>query len=205
VIGQPRAADVLPCFLSFLARGTPVAHNAAFDVGFLCPDIQAGLLEPPFGPVLDTRALARRAFPGRYSYSLANLARDFSLPPAGDAHRALADAIMCGNLLVTCVEALLSGREPCAEELARMSGPLDFGAHAPRLHVMAALLDHARKEGREVEIDYRSGQGETTRRRIRPLRFTRVGSSIAVIAWCYLRGGNRTFILDSITSARIDP
>jgi predicted DNA-binding transcriptional regulator YafY len=56
-----------------------------------------------------------------------------------------------------------------------------------------------------LEIEYRSGQGETTRRRIRPLRFARVGSSIAVIAWCYLRGGDRTFILESITSARPAP
>ncbi len=212
VRGQPGVDAVLPAFLGFLSRGVPVAHNAAFDVGFLCAAMEAAGIQPPPGPVLDTRALARRAFPGRFSFALMNLARDMNLRGCedahralADAHRALADAHTCRRVLRAAAAALGAGRELTVEELVCLSGALDFTAHAPRQQKTATLLQRARVDGREVEIEYRSGQGDMTRRRIRPLSFTRVGSNIAVVAWCYLRKGNRTFILESITSIRPAP
>jgi DNA polymerase III epsilon subunit family exonuclease len=203
--GQPRIESVLPRFADFLRRGIPVAHNACFDVGFLAAALRDAGVEPPPGPVLDTRALARRAYPGRFSYSLENLARDLSLQPGSHAHRALADADTCRMLFVACMAALAGTAELAAPELARISGPLDFTGNAPPQVEVATLLERARVEGSEVEIEYRSGMGETTRRRIRPLSFTRTGTSIAIVAWCYLRKAERTFNLDSISSVRPAP
>ncbi len=211
VKGKPGVGAVLPGFLSFLSRGSPVAHNAVFDVGFLCAEIEKmqeiekGGLETPPGPVLDTRNLARRAFPGRYSYSLPNLARDFAFPCYEDSHRALTDAHQCRRLFMACLRALAPQRELSLQELGEMSGPLDFTRNAPRQPRTAVQLERARVEGREVEIEYRGGQGETTRRRIKPLSFTRAGSNIAVVAYCYLRKAERTFILESIASVRPAP
>lgn len=201
VRGKPGLDETLPDFLAVLSRGTPVAHNAPFDVAFLCADIERIGLKPPSGPVLDTRGLARRAFPGRFSYSLASLAQDLGIA-GDDAHRALSDADTCRRLFRLCVGAL-AGKATCIDDLARLSGSaLDFATHAPRQQRTAALLEQARGMGAEVEIDYRSAGGEITTRRIRPLSFTRAGGNIAVVAFCLLRNGKRTFLLDSIVDAR---
>ena len=167
--GMPDIAAALPPFLSLLSRGTPVAHNAVFDVGFISADIMAEELDAPEGPVLDTRVLARRAFPGRFSYSLANLVRDLELEVKG-AHRALADAHACRLLYLRCLKA---GR---MEELTRSCGePLDFTTHAPRLARTAAALQQAIAAGAEVEIAYCSARGEKTVRTIRPRAFSCMG------------------------------
>jgi DNA polymerase III subunit epsilon len=207
VRGAPPVADLLPDLLAFLARGTPVAHNAPFDAGFLRAALQDAGLPGPAVPILDTRGLARQAFPGRRSYSLENLVRDLHLRTDG-AHRALADAHACRLLFGACVAGLeaAAGRVPgslSVEELAALSGPpLDLGPHAPRGPGIAALLDGALRRGGSVDIRYRSAREECTDRRIRPIAFTLVGGSPAVRAFCALRGEERIFRLDSIVEAR---
>ncbi len=199
----PCIASVLPAFLSFLGRGVPVAHNASFDVGFVSTDVEALGLPRPAGPVLDTRALARAAFPGRYSYSLTNLVRDLGICVEG-AHRALADAHACRLLLLECLRQL--GPDLSADELAARSFPrIDFTSHAPRMAATAALLQEALADDALVDITYRSGAGDVTKRRIRPLYFTTIGGSNAIVAYCFLRDDSRTFHLASIEEARRVP
>ncbi len=194
--GMPDIAAALPPFLALLSRGTPVAHNAVFDVGFLSTDILAVGIEAPEGPVLDTRSLARRAFPGRFSFSLANLVRDLGLDVKG-AHRALSDAHACRLLYLECVKAgnIETLTHSCAE-------PLNFTTHAPRVARTAAALKQAIVAGEEVEIAYRSARGEQTVRTIRPRAFSCMGGSVGVVAFCSLRNEKRTFLLDSITVLR---
>jgi DNA polymerase-3 subunit epsilon len=195
--GMPAVGAALPPFLALVSKGTPVAHNAVFDVGFLSVDIMAAGLEAPQGPVLDTRILARRAFPGRFSYSLSNLVRDLSIEVT-DAHRALADAHACRLLYLECLRA--GGME----KLTRSCGePLDFTTHAPRLARTASLLQQAIAAGAEVEITYRSARGEKTVRTIQPRAFSCVGGSVGVVAFCSLRNERRTFRLDSITEMHV--
>ena len=200
VKGSPPIDLVLPEFLVFLGRGTPVAHNAVFDVGFLSADIGRTGRIPPAGPVLDTRGLARRAFPARSSYSLRDLAWDLRLEPG--AHRALADAHACRQLFLRCREVL--GEDASPSLLASASGsPLDFICHVPRLAGLAVRLDAAARAGVDVRIEYRSSRGEITVREILPLAFTVVGGAIGIRARCRLRGADRTFLLDSIL--RLEP
>ena len=194
--GMPSIAEALPPFLALVSKGTPVAHNAVFDVGFLSVEITAAGLDAPSGPVRDTRILARRAFPGRFSYSLSNLVRDLSIEVT-DAHRALADAHACRLLYLKCAEA------GSVEKLARSCGePLDFTTHAPRQAHMAALLQQAITARAEVEIAYRSARGEKTVRTIQPRAFSCIGGSVGVVAFCSLRNEKRTFLLDSISEIR---
>ena len=200
--GAPSPAGPLADFVDLLRRGVPVAHNASFDVAFVAEEaVEAGLSLPP-GPVLDTRGLARQAFPGRYSYGLGNLARDLELETAG-AHRALADAHACRSLFRACWQRLAREAPPTAGELAQWSGaPLDFQDHAPRLPGIARLMKKAIGAGSGVHILYRSQDGETTERLVMPLSFTCVGGAPAVTAFCTLRNENRTFLLNSIREAR---
>jgi DNA polymerase-3 subunit epsilon len=208
----PPPAAALPAFLNILRRGTPLAHNAVFDVAFIGMEAEEACLPLPRGPVLDTRGLARRAFPGRFSYSLGNLSRDLRLEMPG-AHRALADSHACRRLFQACwsrlsEEAALppAGLGPAGltiDDLARLSGaPLDFSCHAPRQPRFARLLQEALSRGSMVDITYRSSCGEVTRRTIKPLSFSVVGGGVAVLAFCMLRNETRTFFLDSIAEAR---
>lgn len=212
VRGMPSIQEALPGFLAVLREGIPVAHNAPFDVGFLCPDIERFGLQAPDTPVLDTRGLARKAFPGRQSYSLDNLARELCPQERGggsaqrvgaSSHRALADAHACAALLDACVNRL-SARSPLSvEDLIRLSGPrLGFLADAPRVPRLAAVLDGALRAGALVEIQYVSSQGEKTVREIRPLSFVVQGGAPAISAFCRLRNETRTFRLDAIREIR---
>jgi predicted DNA-binding transcriptional regulator YafY len=58
------------------------------------------------------------------------------------------------------------------------------------------------RDGGQVEISYLSGKGERTLRRITPLSLVRLGPSLAVEAFCHLRGEKRTFRLSSIEEIR---
>lgn len=99
--------EVLPELLEFLGDSIIVAHNAAFDVGFLRAEAaRTGVFE--FGNrVADTKRLAKDAFPGLPSYSLQNLAKSFGLDP-GNAHRACDDARTCARLLALCAQVARS-------------------------------------------------------------------------------------------------
>ena len=199
LVGAPAAADALPGFIALLGRGVPVAHNAVFDVGFVFSEARDAGLGLPAGPVLDTRGLARAAFPGRFSYGLGALARDLHLEAAG-AHRALADAHSCRSLFQACREKLAAEGASTVADLARLSGrPLDFLEHAPRQPHVARLMKRAIDAGSGLHITYRSVDGETTERLIMPLSFTCVGGSPAVTAFCTLRNEDRTFLLGSIS------
>jgi DNA polymerase-3 subunit epsilon len=198
--GKPDASSVLPRFLGFLGSSHPVAHNAMFDVGFLyCDAARLGLTAPDI-PVLDTRLLAMKAFPGRVRYSLESLRQDHGLGSA-EAHRALADAQSCRELFLLCVERLSEAGVQDLDELVRLSGgPLSFSGHAPPEVERIAELQAAIDGSRSVEISYVSGRGERTVRKITPIGFRVVGGAPAIEAYCHLREEKRTFLVASIES-----
>lgn len=81
-----------------------VAHNAAFDYGFLRHEFEkAGFAFAP--PRLCTVQVTRAAFPGYASYSLGRIAESLGIA-AWDAHRAMGDAKACGDLLLLAQERL---------------------------------------------------------------------------------------------------
>jgi DNA polymerase-3 subunit epsilon len=203
VRGRPTVTGVLPAFLAFLGDAVPVAHNAPFDVGFLAADAARLGIAAPSTPVIDTRALARAAFPDRQSYALDALCRQMCFA-TGSAHRGLADAHSCRMLFLACLERLEAagaGTDPAA--LAAIGGPvIDLAARAPAALATVVDLSRAIEGGADVEIAYESAAKERTFRRIQPLSFSIVGGSPAVIAFCRLRGERRTFLVDSIREIR---
>lgn len=90
VRGAPRFADIAPELHARLAGKLFVAHNAAFDRGFLRAEFErAGV---SFNPdVLCTVRLSRALFPGEKRHGLDALVERHALVPS-DRHRALADA-----------------------------------------------------------------------------------------------------------------
>ncbi|HMM05501.1 MAG TPA: helicase C-terminal domain-containing protein [Clostridiales bacterium] len=90
--GKPLIEEVIGDFLAFVGDGQLVAHNAAFDGGFL-----EAFTEIPKEEYLDTLLLAKMAFPMLNSYALANLTEYFGISN-DQQHRALSDAEATADL-----------------------------------------------------------------------------------------------------------
>lgn len=153
VAGAPRLSAVLPTFWAFAGDAVLVAHNAAFDIGFLK---RAGAVQDtPWrgNPVLDTVALARCTLLRDEvpDHKLATLAHHFASPTTPN-HRALQDARATvdvlhgliervGNLGVRTLEDLreFTRRVPAqrrakrtwADDLPEKCGVYYFYDHAP--------------------------------------------------------------------------
>jgi DNA polymerase-3 subunit epsilon len=122
VADSPPIESALPAFLEFAQGCVLVAHNAPFDVGFLCHFAERqGRPWPPF-EVLDTAKLARRVItrddaPNCKLSSLAALFNSGTTPN----HRALADARATVDVLHGLMERLGSLGVLTIEELQTFS------------------------------------------------------------------------------------
>jgi len=108
--GKPKFADpeVAPAFLEFVGGAVLIAHNAAFDRGFVNAELaHAGHPELDELRWIDTMALAQQRFPGMHN-SLDALCRRFKISLAErEKHGALVDA----RLLAHVYLELKGGRE----------------------------------------------------------------------------------------------
>lgn len=101
VEGKPKFADVADAMLAFFADAPLVAHNAAFDFGFLDAEL-ARIGRPALGAarMIDTLALAKTRFPGMPN-SLDALCRRFEIDlSARTTHNALLDCKLLAEVYV---------------------------------------------------------------------------------------------------------
>lgn len=98
VRGAPKAQTALERFFTFIDDAALVAHNARFDVGMIRQDAARTRMSVPSLLVHDSVRLARRVLPHLWSYRLANVARQLRIE-SGTWHRALADAVVVGELV----------------------------------------------------------------------------------------------------------
>ncbi len=110
LLDKPRFAQIAAEFVAFVEGAEIIAHNAAFDIGFL----DAELARAGFGDgylrtraqVLDTLTLAREKFPGQRN-SLDALCKRLGVD---NSHRGLHGALLDANLLADVYLALTSGQ-----------------------------------------------------------------------------------------------
>jgi DNA polymerase-3 subunit epsilon len=130
--GKPRFADIVDDLLAFFGDGKLVAHNAAFDFGFLDAELRR-LERPPLdaGRMVDTLALAKARFPGMPN-SLDALCRRFGIDLAErTTHNALLDC----RLLARVYVELTGGRQRglSLADAGQQSLPtVRYGATGPR-------------------------------------------------------------------------
>jgi DNA polymerase-3 subunit epsilon len=105
---KPVFADIAEALLEFVGEAPLVAHNAAFDRGFVCSELErAGLPIIPEPRWIDSLGLAQKRFPGMYN-NLDALCKRFGIPAADrEKHGALIDA----RLLAGVYLELRGGRE----------------------------------------------------------------------------------------------
>jgi len=189
----PGPEVVLPAFVAFLGdpgATTLLAHNAAFDAGFLGRELTRLGLPLPAHRVVDTLALARDRLPAAPDHRLDTLARLLALDPAG-AHRALADARRVMGLWLALGGAPEAGSAvvsyPIFDPLR--STPVPDGWDA---------LAGAMAGGRRVVLEYAGGTRGAGPREITPRRFLHRGGSAYVVALCHLDAHEKAFRLDRV-------
>ncbi|MDR2134258.1 MAG: 3'-5' exonuclease [Treponema sp.] len=107
--GKPPIEAVMPDFLRLTGGTILVAHNAAFDCGFINESlarIYGGRSRSLTNRVVDTVLAAKRLFPGLGRYNLQDLAAGLGIK-AAEAHRALDDARLCMEIFVKCCDRSL--------------------------------------------------------------------------------------------------
>ena len=107
--GKPLFATVVDEFLAFVGEAPIIAHNAAFDLGFINAEL-VRLKRPPLSSerAIDTVAMARRRYPGAPA-SLDALCKRFGIDTSARVkHGALIDS----QLLARVYLELIGGREP---------------------------------------------------------------------------------------------
>lgn len=100
----PGIEEVLPKFLAFAEGTILVAHNGAFDMGFLTCEKELcwGYLDLP--ECLCTMRLSRTLFSREYGHSLDAVARRLNLTLPAARHRALPDVILTAHALLKMIE-----------------------------------------------------------------------------------------------------
>jgi DNA polymerase III epsilon subunit family exonuclease len=197
LVDAPIAAEVFPRFLAFLAEDTTtlLAHNAAFDAGFLGRELGRLGFEPPSHAVVDTLALARRSIPFARDHRLDTLARLLDLDPDG-AHRALADSLRVKGLFLRLnrpdvpVEALIA--YPIYDPLDPMPPPRGWED-----------LNDAIVMGYSVRLEYSGGTRGAAPREVSPRRFVQRGGVAYVVALCHLDRFEKSFRLDRVVRYEI--
>jgi DNA polymerase-3 subunit epsilon len=110
LLDKPRFAEIVADFLEFVEGAEIIAHNAAFDVGFV--EAELGLAGAEHGRfadrvrVLDTLALAREKFPGQRN-SLDALCRRLDVD---NSHREMHGALLDAQLLAEVYLAMTAGQ-----------------------------------------------------------------------------------------------
>ena len=97
VNGQPTIEEVLPKFMEFVGDSVLVAHNAAFDVGFIKKNLM-DMGKTLKNPVMDTVPLARYLYPDLKKVKLNLVAKHLGIS-LENHHRAVDDAKATAEIL----------------------------------------------------------------------------------------------------------
>ena len=200
VHGQPPIEDVLPEFVRFLGHSETIllAHNAAFDVGFLSAAFSRCKAILPEHPVIDTLALSRRMLPRLRNHRLETIARHLRIANFTE-HRAMGDA-----LVVQSVFLKLLAQAPAittTADLFDLVSPLYF---EPMISGTITVpkrykpLVEAIEIGRSISIVYAGGTKSQRKRSITPRSLTEVRGSVYLVAHCHIDDMEKHFRLDRI-------
>jgi DNA polymerase III epsilon subunit family exonuclease len=200
--GAPPFEAIAPSLLALMQDTVLVAHNAAFDLGFLAMELEIAQMPPPEGPVVDTLALSRRAY-SFASNSLPAVARALDVE-AGPAHRAMGDVWTMWQVLDRILWEL--DRRWSVTTLGQLldfqGGPVAY-PHARTLPLPPTIAE-ALQARAEVRMRYVDARGHETQRLVRPLRVHEQRGYLYLVAHCHRAGALRTFRLDRVVELALE-
>ncbi|WP_027795379.1 exonuclease domain-containing protein [Paraburkholderia acidipaludis] len=210
VRGAPTFDEIAPALLERLDGKLFIAHNAAFDRGFLRAEFErAGF---SFNPdVLCTVRLSRALFPGEKRHGLDALVERHALVPS-DRHRALADADLLWQFwqrLPSLVpEEMLATQIHRLTRRHRLAGEItdDFIDTAPAGHGVYAFYgedDAPLYVGRSVRVRQRvrahlSGERRSSREQ-------RMAQQVRRVQWCATGGEFGALLVEAQWIAALRP
>ncbi len=126
VADAPSITDIMPYVYAFISGLPLVAHNAPFDVKFLCYAFHKAGISIDID-YIDTLELSRKAFPDMENHKLATLIENLHLSDSEQEHRAGSDTEATMKLFELCQKeiprqkelAKLAKKQAAAEEKAR--------------------------------------------------------------------------------------
>ena len=200
--GAPDFQLIGPDLLSLMEEAVLVAHNAAFDLGFLATELQIADLPPPEGPVVDTLTLSRRMH-NLPSHSLSAVASALQVPEQ-PTHRAMGDVQTTRFILETMLWELERRWqvETLGQLLAFQGGSVPY-PHPRALPLPPAIAEALSVRGR-VYMRYVDARGQETERLIRPIHVSEQRGFLYLTAHCFRAGDVRTFRLDRILEMAVE-
>jgi DNA polymerase III epsilon subunit-like protein len=192
----------MPGFVGFLGKSDSllVAHNAAFDIGFLAMAMGFDRNEVPQHCVLDSLQLAYDLVPSLPNGRLETVASQLGVQ-APRFHRAMADALTVKQIIVR-----LLGPFRTIGDLLMVAQPLCFSdadLSPCELPDGFEMLAAAIEERRQIIVVYAGGVRSESLRTVTPLAVVEFGGRQYLNAICHLAKQTRTFRLDRIRTLRL--
>jgi DNA polymerase III epsilon subunit len=200
LIGQPAFADIAERLLAFVDGALLVAHNAAFDAGFVGMELfinqYTGRGQPATlpNPWLCTLELARGYFHFGQN-NLGAIAQRLGVR-SGRAHRALTDVYTTGEIFKRMARELEKQRLVTVGDLLYAQGGPKYTPNLPRF-VLPEVMEGAIRDGRHLTIHYQN-KNNAVIRTITPRYPTHYHDHTYLVAYCHSRQDQRTFRLDRI-------
>jgi DNA polymerase-3 subunit epsilon len=188
----PPFASLVATLRSFLQHTVLVAHNAHFDVRFLCHEFTLAQEAFPSFLVVDTLALAQAWYHFPHN-SLEAIATAFGIKRRV-RHRALADVLTTWQIWQRFIA---DKQEEGQLQLAHVMHPRD-----PRptveLEALTTTLQKALQSSQRLHLRYRASNDAETLRVIQPLALHYAYGHGYVRAFCHMRQDERHFRFDRI-------
>ncbi|NOZ27874.1 MAG: WYL domain-containing protein [Chloroflexi bacterium] len=194
---SPRFAEIAPSVRDLVEGTVIVAHNAPFDLGFLAAEWRRLRWPAPAVHIVDTLSLARRwlRLPNN---RLGSVARALRVSVRG-AHSALGDARMTWGVLQALIRYLQGyGFTTLGDLINAQGGPVVWPG--TMWQNLPDPLREALQTGRRLWLRYLGQRRDLTERWVEPLDV----NGGYLIAYCHLRGEQRTFRLDRILEMRLE-
>lgn len=134
---KPLFAEIALELVDFLGDAPLIAHNAAFDLGFLNAELERVERPPiPRTRLVDTLLLARRKYPGAQN-RLDDLCQRFRIDTSRrKKHGALLDAELLADVYLELIEAR---QAQLGLEVMRSRQPIAMASTAPRVRTVTLL------------------------------------------------------------------
>lgn len=211
VAEMPKYEEVIPSFMDWMSHQEDhatqtesptvlVAHNAAFDVGFLQVALSRMKMSMPPNAVLDTLSLSRKLIQDSKNHKLRTLIEHIGFDE-DVYHRAEADSKHVMNLFLHLLDRL--GPKCTLQELIDESGAIFFKdpismitSYGTAKDLRIKQIGAAIESGLDLQIHYK-GFG-IKNRKITPLSVMLSGKKYYLVAHCHAVDGERIFRINRI-------
>lgn len=201
VMDAPVFAQVAERVRQAMEDSVLVAHNAAFDLGFLAAEWRRLSWPPRLGFTVDTLRLARNTYAFRRN-GLSDLAHGLGVR-SDLVHRAMGDVWTTARVFERMLVDLQRQHVVTLGDLLDAQGGNVLWPEPPALQV-PRTLETALAERRRLWLRYRSQNGRVSERWVEPLDVTGNDRSTYLVAYCLQRGEQRLFRVDRILEMHLE-